>query len=114
MIGQAIDGRFTLAMPSPHPWQDLAGRPETGQIATLVPDLTLRLAEETARLRLPAALVPGMLACAVQDYWFAARVRFADDYAAMAREALALRPERAEDCVAALAGTGPLRLREPR
>jgi hypothetical protein len=83
-------------------------------MSTQVPDLALRLAEETARLGLPAALVPPMLCYAVQDYWYDAQVRFADDWLAMSRHAAALQPQRAEDYVAALAGTGPLRLVEGR
>ena len=46
-----------------------AGRSEAGQVTTQVPDLTLRLVEETAELQLPAALVPALLAFALEDYW---------------------------------------------
>jgi hypothetical protein len=112
MLAQAFDGRLTTVMPRARPWEEFAGRADTGLMSTQVPDLTLRLAEETARLRLPAALVPAMLHYAVQDHWYDARVRFADDWVAMSRHAAALQPERAEDYVAALAGTGLLRLRE--
>ena len=112
MFAHAIDGRLTLLMPDARPWDDFAGRADTGQLATQIPDLTLRLAEETSRLGLPAALVPGMLASAVQDYWYGVEMRFTDDFGAMARAAARLRPERAEDYVAALAGSGPLRLRD--
>jgi hypothetical protein len=115
VLAQAFDGRLTTVMPPVRPWEDFAGRADTGLMSTQVPDLTLRLAQETARLGLPAALVPSMLTFAVQDYWYAVSVRFADDWPAMARAAAALEPQRAEDYVAALAGTGLLRLRgEPR
>jgi hypothetical protein len=110
MFAQALDARLTLLMPSARAWEDFAGRSDTGQLSTQVPDLTLRLAEETARLGVPAALVPGMLASAVQDYWYGVQARFSDDFVSMTRAAARLRPERAEDYVAALAGTGPLRL----
>ncbi|MEO7133527.1 MAG: hypothetical protein ABI024_04830, partial [Vicinamibacterales bacterium] len=76
---------------------------------TQAPDLVLRLAQETARLKLPAQLVPGLLMYAVQDYWHDVDSRFPDDWPAMARQALALSSSRVEDYVAALAGGGPLR-----
>jgi hypothetical protein len=111
MLGHPYDGRLTPVMPHARAWEEFAGRPETGMMSAQVPDLTLRLAEETARLHLPAALVPPMLSYAVQDYWYDVRARFADDWPAMIRQAAALSSERAEDYVAALAGTGVLRLR---
>ena len=74
-------------------------------------DLVLRLAVETARLKLPAQLVPGLLMYAAQDYWHDVDSRFPDDWPAMTRQALALSPSRVEDYVAALAGGGPLRPR---
>ena len=51
-----------------------------------------------------------MLGAAVQDYWYGVPARFSDDFVSMTRAAARLRQERAEDYVAALAGTGPLRL----
>ena len=75
-------------------------------IATQAPDLTLRIAEETARLKLPAQLIPALLTFATQDYWHDVESRFPDDWPAMARQALALSPSRVEDYVAALAGDG--------
>jgi hypothetical protein len=114
MSGEALDARLTLAMPRGIDFESLAGRPDTGQIATLMPDLTLRIAQETARLHLPAALVPAMLAFAVEDFWFDVRVRFSDDVTAMVKQAAALGGERVEDYVAGLTGTGPLRLLEHR
>jgi hypothetical protein len=108
---EALNNRLTTAMPPPEPWENLAGRADGGLIATQVPDLTLRLAEETARLQLPAQLIPGLLAYATQDFWHDVDARFPDDWPAMTRQALALSPSRVEDYVAALAGDGPLRPR---
>jgi hypothetical protein len=105
----ALDGRRVLAMPRPAPWEDFAGRSEIGQVSTQVPDLTLRLVEETARLELPAQLVPSLLAFALQDYWHDVRARFADDWPRLTRHAAALPATRVQDYVAALAGGGPLR-----
>jgi len=78
-------------------------------MGTQSPDLVLRLALETARLKLPARVVPSLLTFAAQDYWHDVAARFPDDWPAMARQALALSPSRVEDYVAALAGNGPLR-----
>jgi hypothetical protein len=109
VAADAIDGRRTTRMPGPEPWEDYAGRSEAGQITTQVPDVTLRLVEETARRRLPASLVPALLGFALEDYWHEVQARFADDWIRLTRQAAALSPERFEDYVAALTGNGPLR-----
>jgi hypothetical protein len=107
--GEALDGRRVTVMPLPAPWEDFSGRPDVGQIATQVPDITLRLVEETARLELPAMLVPSLLAFAIEDYWHDVQARFSDDWPRMIRQAAALEATRVEDYVAALTGDGPLR-----
>jgi hypothetical protein len=109
VAADGLDGRRVLAMPGPASWEDYAGRSEIGQVTTQVPDLTLRLAQETARLRLPAQLVPALLAFALEDYWHEARARFADDWPRLTRHAAAVSTSRIHDYVAALAGGGPLR-----
>ena len=111
VYAEGLDNRLRTAMPPPWPWENLGGRADGGLIATQLPDLTLRLAEETARLKLPAQLIPGLLTFATQDFWHDVDSRFPDDWPAMARQALALSPARVEDYVAALAGEGPLRPR---
>jgi hypothetical protein len=111
VYAEGLDGRVRTAMPAPAPWDNLGGRADGGLIATQMPDLTLRLAEETARLKLPARLIPGLLTFATLDFWHDVDSRFPDDWPAMARQALALSPSRVEDYVAALAGDGPLRPR---
>ncbi|HEX7283736.1 MAG TPA: hypothetical protein VF239_16880 [Vicinamibacterales bacterium] len=108
---EPLNNRLGTAMPPPSPWENLGGRADGGLIATQLPDLTLRLAEETARLKLPAQLIPGMLTYATQDFWHDVDSRFPDDWPAMTRQALALSSSRVEDYVAALAGEGPLRPR---
>ena len=111
LYGEVLHGRLKTTMPHPAPWEDFGGRPDGGVIGAQTPDLTLRIAEETARLKLPARLVPALLTFATQDYWHDVKARFADDWPAMTRQALALSPSRVEDYVAALAGGGPLRPR---
>jgi hypothetical protein len=109
LSGDGMDGRRVTMFPMPSPWEDWAGRADLGQISTRVPDLTLRLAEETARLGVPAELVPALLAFAVDDYWHETQARFSDDWPRMVGQAAALEPARVEDYVAALTGAGPLR-----
>ena len=111
IYAEGLSSRLRTAMPRPSPWDNFSGRPDGGLIATQAPDLVLRLAEETARLKLPAQLVPGLLMFAAQEYWHDVDSRFPDDWPAMTRQALALSPARVEDYVAALAGGGPLRPR---
>jgi hypothetical protein len=108
---ETLNVRLRTSMPPPAPWDNLSGRADGGLIATQLPDLTLRLAEETVRLKLPARLIPGLLNYATQDFWHDVDSRFPDDWPALARQALALSASRVEDYVAALAGDGPLRPR---
>jgi hypothetical protein len=109
VAADALDGRRVLAMPGPSPWEDYAGRSEIGQLTTQVPDLTLKIVEETARLKLPAQLIPSLLAFALEDFWHDVRARFTDDWPRLTRTAASLSAARIDDYVAALAGGGPLR-----
>ena len=109
VFAESLNNRLRTAMPAPAPWENFGGRADGGLVATQAPDLVLRMAQETARLKLPAQLVPGLLMYAAQDYWHDVDSRFPDDWPAMTRQALALSPSRVEDYVAALAGGGPLR-----
>jgi hypothetical protein len=111
IYAESLASRAKTAMPRPAPWENFGGRADGGLVATQAPDLVLRMAEETARLKLPAQLVPALLMYAAQDYWHDVDSRFPDDWSAMTRQALALSPSRVEDYVAALAGGGPLRPR---
>ncbi|MBY0493035.1 MAG: hypothetical protein K2Y23_02355 [Cyanobacteria bacterium] len=111
IYAETLESRLKTAMPPPAPWENFGGRADGGLVATQAPDLVLRMADETARLKLPAQLVPGLLMYAAQDYWHDVESRFPDDWPAMVRQALALSPSRVEDYVAALAGGGPLRPR---
>jgi hypothetical protein len=111
VLSDPVDGRLAPRFDPPRPWEVVAGRPETGVMATETPDVTLRLVEATARLRLPAELIPSLLLYATQDYWHEVEARFADDSPAMVRGALAITDRRIEDYVAGLASRGPLRPR---
>jgi hypothetical protein len=109
VAADGLDGRRITAMPPPAPWEDYAGRSEAGQVTTQAPDLTLRLVEETARLDVPAVLIPALLGFALQDYWHDVQARFADDWPQLTRQAARLESARIQDYVAALTGNGPLR-----
>jgi hypothetical protein len=106
--GEGLDGRRVPAMPPPGAWEDFAGRADTGQMTTQVPDLTLRLVEQTARMAIPAMLVPSLLAFATSDHWHDVRARFSDDWPVMTRQATMLDAARIEDYLAALTAGGPL------
>ena len=111
VIGDSVDGRLTTRFDPPIAWDRLAGRPDTGVLATQVPDLTLRLAEVTAALHMPAALIPSLLLYATQDYWHEVEARFADDWPALTHGATSLPASKIEDYIAALGSGGPLRPR---
>lgn len=113
VYAEALHSRVRTAMPAPSQWENFGGRADGGLIATQLPDLTLRMAEETVRLELPAQLIPGLLTFATQDFWHDVDSRFPDDWPALAHQALALSPSRVEDYVAGLAGDGPLRPASP-
>jgi hypothetical protein len=110
VFAEVLDNRLRTAMPRPAPWEDFGGRADGGcRDAGAGPGASP--GGKTARLKLPAQLVPGLLMYAAQDYWHDVESRFPDDWPAMTRQALALSPTRVEDYVAALAGGGPLRPR---
>lgn len=111
VISDPMDGRLVTRFPPPEPWESYGGRPDAGILAAQLPDLTLRVAEETARMKLPARLVPALLAYATQDFWHEVEARFPDDWTAMTRQAVRVTSERVQDYVAAIAGDGPLRPR---
>jgi hypothetical protein len=62
-----------------------------------------------ADLRVPAALFPGVMALATQDYIDSVPALHADDWVAMTGRAAAISRERIEDYVAAVVATGPAR-----
>jgi hypothetical protein len=111
VAGDPVDGRLVTRFAAPVAWDHLAGRPDTGVLATATPDLTLRLVEITSALRVPASLIPALLLYATQDYWHEVEARFPDDWPALVRGASSLPPSRVEDYIAALGSNGPLRPR---
>lgn len=72
-------------------------------------DLVLRLAEELATRRLPAALLPGLLGPATQDFVDQVQPLYAGDLDALWTWVAGLPSRRVDDYVAALEGSGALR-----
>jgi len=92
----------------PVQWFQLIGRPQLGVLATQMPDLNLRVAVLLHDLQLPAGLAKDVLLAATQDFIDETAPTDADDWLTLVRTAQALKRERVEDYVAALAAAGPL------
>ena len=86
----------------------LTGRWHTGVMATGFPDLNLRLAEMLAELRMPAALLPSVLASATWDLVLNVRSRDFDDRQGLVDFVDALTIDRVEQDLALLTTDGPL------
>jgi hypothetical protein len=106
---QPLDGCFCLRYPGVGAWDRLAGRPASGHLGTAVPDLTLRVAEHMAALKLPAALVPAVLAFATQAYLDTAPPLYADDWLGIVGHVQQMSRETVEDYVSAVVAAGPVR-----
>lgn len=104
----ALQGCYCLRMPERSAWEEYAGRPATGQLATQLADVVLRTAEALSVRRLPALLIRDVAAFAMQDVMDAARPAYFDDWLSVAFAARDLKDERFEDYVAALTAGGPL------
>ena len=92
----------------PGAWEEFSGRPMTGQLATRIPDLALRVAEELDRLRLPARLAGGVLRVAAYDLIYEAQPAHYDDWLAVVRYVEDVPGERFVDYVSSLTAAGPL------
>jgi hypothetical protein len=95
----------TRLMPS-STWGLLAGRPQAGLAASIVPDLNLRIALTLAELKLPAILAGPMLSTALQDFVDEVDPIDVNDWWALARTAAEVPRQRLEDYVAAVAAVG--------
>jgi hypothetical protein len=105
---RAEEGCLCTRVAAPVALDALTGRAADGRLASLSPDLHLRVAELLSELALPARLAPAVLTLAAQDEVDGLAPAFLDDRLAVARYARALTRERVEDYVAALVGRGPL------
>ncbi|MBI3263552.1 MAG: hypothetical protein HYZ58_10445 [Acidobacteria bacterium] len=103
-----LSGCLCLRMPLPLRWEELSGRPSTGLLATTIPDLSFRVAELLAELRLPAALTRGVLAAAAQDLLDEAQPLHSFDWHTLVAQAGSISRDRLADYVSSLASGGPL------
>ena len=106
--GFSRDRGLTPIYPVHLPWTTTAGRRGSRGVEALVPDLTIGLAESSARLGLPAALTAGLLLVATQEFIDTLRTAHEDDWLAMVAHAQMVARSRVDDFVAALTISGPL------
>jgi hypothetical protein len=90
------------------PWESVAGRWTWGMMASVFPDLNLRLVELLADLGMPAVLLGPVLASATLDFVNGAPSRDPDDRRGMVEFVQAITPQRVEDYLALLTTDGPL------
>jgi hypothetical protein len=101
-------GCLCLQLLDRRPWDLFAGRQNNGFLASTFPDLNLRLAELLQELKMPAALLPGVLAAATLDFIDNATSRDPDDRRGPVAFVQALTTERVEEYLALLTTEGPL------
>jgi hypothetical protein len=96
-------------MPPPRSLDDFAGMRLDDLVAARLPDLALRAAADLSSRRLPGALAPGLLSYVITDLAEEVEPIGHEDWFALSRYVLDIKPARVDDYVAALAGQGPLR-----
>jgi hypothetical protein len=104
-----IDGALSPGFRAPLSLDLVSGRGPLAQALGRFADLKLRIAELTAALGVPARLLPGVMASAVQDYMDEVRPSYPEDWPALLVRIDRITRGRVEDYVAALtAAGGPL------
>jgi hypothetical protein len=109
MSHEPVTGCFCLGFPAPGSWDRLSGRQATNQLPSGIPDVNLRVAGLLSQLKVPAALFPGVMSMAMQDYIDTVPAMYADDWEAISAHAWQITRERVEDYVSALVANGPVR-----
>ena len=109
MSREPVTGCFCLWFPAPESWDSLSGRQATNQMASGIPDINIRVAGLLSQLKVPAALFPGVMSMAMQDYLDTVPVMYAEDWEAITAHAWQITSERVEDYVSALVVSGPVR-----
>jgi hypothetical protein len=107
-VARHVDSCICTRLDQPIQAFQMAGRPQLGLVATQMPDLNLRVAVLLHELALPAGLARDVLLAATQDFIDETSPTDPDDWLTLVRSAQALKRERLEDYVAALAASGPL------
>ena len=108
MSFEAITGCFCLRFPPAGAWESVAGRPSTSELAWAAPDVSLRVAAVLSEAGVPAALFPGVMSMAMQDYIDTVPAVYPDDWQAISAHASSITRERIEDYVSALVANGPV------
>lgn len=103
-----LTGCLCLQFPSPPAMHRFAGRAGAGLLTSRSADLKLRVLEELHHRKLPAELMRGVLASALQDYLDEARPLHGDDWFTLYRHVDRMAAERFDDYIAALTAGGPL------
>lgn len=106
--GEPRLGCLCLQMMDRRPWESLAGRRNSGILASGFPDLNLRLAELLAELKMPASLLGPVLASATLDFVNTVTSRDPDDRRGLVEFVQAVRAEHVEQYLALLTTDGPL------
>jgi hypothetical protein len=102
-------GCFCLRFPLAGTWDRVAGRTGGRLLGAAVPDLMLRVVEHLAALKVPVALVPGVMAIATQDFIDGAPPMYGDDWVGIVGYAGQVSRETVQDYVAAVVAAGPVR-----
>lgn len=102
-------GCYCLRFPTTGTWDRVAGRLGGRLLGAAVPDLTLRVAEHLAAMKVPVALFPGVMAMATQDFIDDAPPIYDDDWLGIVGYAGHVSRETVQDYVAALVAAGPVR-----
>lgn len=102
-------GCLCLASPIEGAPELIAGRPVDGIVGIRSADLPLRVAQILSELKMPAQLMPAVLAYAMRDYIDRLRPMHPADVDAFADAALSLTRTMVEDYLGAIAAVGPLR-----
>ena len=102
-------GCYCLRFPAAGTWDRVAGRLGGRLLGAAVPDLTLRVAEHLAALKVPVALFPGVMAMATQDFIDGAPPIYDDDWLGIVGYAGHVSRETVQDYVAAVVAAGPVR-----
>jgi len=110
----SVNGCLCSRLLPPGSWPAMAGRPQLGLAATILPDVNFRIAELLKELDLPAPIAKVILSAAMQDFIDEVRPTDDGDWLALSRAARAITRERVEDYVAAATATGPLMPDLPR
>jgi hypothetical protein len=108
MAVTAVNGCLCSRLLPPGVSRTLAGRPQLGLTAAIVPDVNFRIAIVLKELDLPGALAKIVLSAAMQDFIDEVRPTDDGDWLSLSRAARTITRERIEDYVAAATATGPL------